>query len=178
MEFCFLTFILIATLTFITTEAAKQPIQHNIAQVREKPAKHTKSPGVRNYYAPLTEQEKADIRYLITTLANKSTISLFLYKRSLNQAGERTGHIHPLKFFLFVFTDEQMKRSIKKNWGMPWRRFVEGMGESFSNASKRDNMKEEYIEDFVKKVGIRKSLIYSSIKNRRWKKFITEETKT
>lgn len=178
-----------AILISMRTNTANQPIQNLLAPVSEKPTelpksielakssderptKRAQSSGVRNYYAALTRQEKTDIRYLITTLGNKSTISLMFYKRSLNQAGERTAHIHPLKFFLFVFTDEHLKRSVKKIKGIPWRRFVEGMGGSFSSASRRDNMKEEYIEDFVNRLRIRKNLIYSSIQNRQWRIFI------
>src|SRR5262245_8490538 len=63
----------------------------------------------RNYNAEITREEKSDIRFIITSLANKSLISIGIAKPDLEAAGDRIEHIHPLRFLMAVFTDEELK---------------------------------------------------------------------
>ena len=151
---------------------AAQKKGNNIAEGATTTAPKEGHPDARDYYAPLTEQEKEDISYIITTLANKSTITLMFYKRPLNRAGDRVAHVHPLVFLGFIFSDPELKDAVIRIKGYPWRRYAQGMAGSLESAAMRDNMHEEFIDDFANTVGIDKSLIYPSIQNEEWEQFI------
>jgi len=63
----------------------------------------------RDYYHHVTPAEFADIKYVITSVANKNVAALLWNRKALEAAGDRTEHIHPLKFFLTIFLDEELK---------------------------------------------------------------------
>lgn len=126
----------------------------------------------RDYYAPLNNADKANIRYIINTLAYKSTLSLLFYQTSLENAGNQTRHIHPLRFFDFVFSDPELKVAVRRINGTPWSRFVAGMAGSFQTSANHDNMKEEYLDNFSHTVGVEKNLLQPSYQNHQWSQFI------
>ena len=127
---------------------------------------------IRDYYAPITENEKKDIRFIIITLATKSQFSLLFEKRALDQAGNRISHIHPLKMLSYIFTDNELKYAVKKIRGIPWRRFAKGLGESLDKSAKRKNLTQELIADFTQTVGVNSSLISPSAEKGRWEDLI------
>ncbi len=130
------------------------------------------SVGARNYYAPLTDREKADIRYIILTISGKSKLSLLFAQSSLNQAGNRVADVHPLVFLGYIFSDQQLKYAAKRIDGMVWDRFSGDMADSLAKEAERRNVKKEYLEDFSKKIGVEESIFNYSVQNGRWKEFI------
>ena len=130
------------------------------------------APGASDYYAPMTEQDKRDISYIIMTLANKSQISLLFEKGSLDQAGNRVGHVHPLIFLAYVFSDDQLRHAVTKIRGTPWNRFAGEMGQSLADEARLDNIKKEYLADYAKKTGVPESKILPAAENGQWVEFI------
>jgi hypothetical protein len=120
----------------------------------------------------MTDQEKRDISYIIMTLATKSQMSLLFEKKELNRAGDRVSHVHPLRFLLYIFSDGQLKTAVKKIKGLPWNRFVSGMAGSLDKAAARNSIKEEYVADFSKTVGVDPSILAPSLQSRHWEEFI------
>ena len=53
----------------------------------------------RNFNQSPTVSEVKDIRYIVTSLANKSLATLLKQKSDLKKAGKRIDSIHPLKIF-------------------------------------------------------------------------------
>jgi len=125
-------------------------------------------PEARDYNAPLTENEKANIRYIITTLANTSTIGLAFYQKKLQQAGNNVDHVHPLKFLGYIFSDPKLKSDVPRIASMPWNRFANDMGESLGKAYQRENLKPEYIHEFAKQIGVPYESIQSYFQQRQW----------
>jgi hypothetical protein len=166
----FLTFFFLAT----NFEASEKRFDNRGVQYRQRSGNQLQEQGPRDYFKPLSPQEETDIRYLINTLANNTAINLLLHKRSLDQAGNRIAHVHPLKFFLFVFADSQLKYSIKRIKGIAWRRFVKGMAGSFNTAYIKGDMREEYVDDFSEKVGVPKNSIEPLIQKQDWAQFINK----
>lgn len=132
-----------------------------------------KSPA-RNYYAPITQQEKDDLAYIINTLAKSSLLSIASSKSSLKKAGDRIDHLHPLKFLMGIFTDEELKANISaiKNRGWVWDKFYDGIEGSLFEESKKNNIKAEFVMDFSRTIGINAQLILPSIKQKKWKEFV------
>lgn len=131
--------------------------------------------GVRNYLAPLTPTEKADVDFILNSLARESLKKLHSLKSSLKKAGVRIDHLHPLRFMYTVFTDEKLKVSIaqmqdRSSW--IWKEFIDGVVESFEKEHQNGNIKPEYIADFLKAVPIDPALVQAPLNEKRWKDFI------
>ena len=128
----------------------------------------------RNYHQELTREEKADIRFIVTFLANKSLITIGLAKPDLEAAGDRIEHVHPLRFLMTVFTDEELKVGIRniRGRGWVWNHFVGGFRDSLSTEMGIDNMKKEFIYDFAHQVRIPPELIIPAVSNQNWDTFI------
>lgn len=125
-------------------------------------------PDARDYFRPLTDYDKANIRYIINTLANNSTLALWSYQDSLERVGARTEGLHPLRYLGFVFSDPELKGQINSIGWTPWSRFVSRFSESLDSAAKRDNLTEAIILDFAKTVGLELSEIRPLIDGHQW----------
>lgn len=131
-------------------------------------------PASSTYYTPLTESDKENIRYIITTLATNSSISLIIYKKKLEQAGNRLNNVHPLTFLSYIFTDRTLGRYVKKIHGMPWREFAKGMAGSLNSAAKNNDLPDAAISDFLKSIGVQRNALENTIKQARWYEFIDQ----
>lgn len=126
----------------------------------------------RDYSAKLSETEKKDISYIITTLANSSYMSLAFKEGSLKQAGNRIENVHPLKLLQYIFSDPKLKKSVKRVQGTPWRRFVSDTARSLDKEAQLGNMKESYLKEYSDAVGVNEGLLNSSVQNNNWEEFI------
>ncbi len=128
----------------------------------------------RDYTRPVTQQERDDIHYIVSTLADKSLITISFIKGDLESAGDRIDHLHPLRFFMTVFTSEELKAGIRniRGRGWIWGHFVGGIKECLNTEMSIGNMKDEYIVDFARTVEIDVNKIYSLIQSYQWDAFI------
>ena len=128
----------------------------------------------RNYLAEVTAEEKNDIRYIVTSLANKSLIAIALGKGDLEAAGDRIDHIHPLRFLMTVFTDEELKAGMRniRGKGWIWNHFVSGLKESLVTETHIGNMKVEYVRDFAQIVRVDANIIIPSVLQQSWEDFL------
>ncbi len=144
--------------------------------VKEDSAQYRKvSEHLRRYDLPITKEEKKDISYIITYLADKSLLSLLRHKSSLEAAGDRINHVHPLRFLMCVFTDEELTEGIKgiyKRGGWVWSDFSAGLKESLKEESQRNNLRDEQVIDFAKTIDVESGTIFPAIHNRKWSDFI------
>lgn len=128
----------------------------------------------RNFLAEVSPEEKSDIRFIITTLANKSLIAVALAKSDLEAAGDRIDHIHPLRFLITVFTDEELKVGIRniRARGWIWNHFIGGLKDCLAVETRIGNMKEEHIGHFSRIVKIESKLIIPALSQQRWEEFV------
>lgn len=130
---------------------------------------------MRRYDLPVTPDEKKDIRYIITYLSDKSLITLLRHKSSLEDAGDRINHVHPLRFLMCVFTDDELTsgiRGIYKRGGWVWSDFVHGLKESLKEEHQRNNLRDDQVVDFSKEIEMESSAMFSSIHNKKWNDFV------
>jgi hypothetical protein len=129
---------------------------------------------VRDYYVPLTPENQKDIGYIVNTLGMASLGKIGKAKSSLKKAGDRIDHIHPLRFLMRIFTDEEMKVSIHamQSRGWVWDEFYGGLKKSLEEESFRGNMRVEMIADFSIQVGLPFDMIYPVTAERHWKQLI------
>jgi len=128
----------------------------------------------RNYLVDVTPEEKSHIRFIVTTLANKSLIAIALAKSELEEAGDRIDHIHPLRFLMTVFSDEELKVGIRniRGKGWIWNHFLGGLKDTLSTESQIGNMKVEYIANFSHIVKINPAVITPAISLQKWDDFV------
>lgn len=128
----------------------------------------------RDYNAPITKDEKKNISYIVTTLANKSLVKLLSLKSSLEKVGDKVNHVHPFRFLQCIYTDEELKVCIHNimGRGWVWKDFMKGLSESLNEEAQRNNLRQECINDFAKIVGIDPGLINTPIQEHRWEDFV------
>lgn len=128
----------------------------------------------RNYNTPVLQNEKEDLAYITTTLARSSLPSLATSKSSLKKAGDRIDHLHPLRFLMTIFTDEELKANISaiRSRGWVWDKFYSGLEGSLKEEARKNNMNNEFVVDFANIIGINVSLIQPAIQEKRWKEFV------
>ncbi len=130
--------------------------------------------GARDFYYSPTADDKANIGYVVKTLANKNEISLLLYSSAIQSAGDSVKHIHPLKFLSVIFCDEELKvgiRNIRKK-SLVWKRFRGGIADSLTDEQAANNMKPEYLVDFCNQVGLNVNLVQGLYQQNNWREFL------
>lgn len=134
-------------------------------------------PPQRDYTKKVTAQEEKDIRYIVTQMATLQWDKLWSNRGKLKAVGDRVGHVHPLRFLMCVFCDEEMKgachcikdRKIKKIW----REFTKGLYESLETETKRNNMSYAFIDHFATTVGgVTKEMIVPPLLEQNWDQFM------
>ncbi len=126
--------------------------------------------GGRNYYATLTPGETGDLRYVISTLADRSIVGIAMARGDLQAAGDRLAHVHPLRFLLVIFLDEQMKVSVRnirdKIW--IWQQLVASVKTNFEKELSVHNILPAHIDDFCNILGVHKTQLEMIISQRHW----------
>lgn len=141
--------------------------------------KAAKSPGKnsdwRDYNVEVTEEERDIIYYIISTMGSDSLVKIYNKKSSLKKAGDKLDHLHPFRFLMTIFTDEDLKVSMANLKGREWvwGYFKDGLFTSLTEETKRNNVTLDQIQDFAKNVGIKHELIINSLKKKDWDEFIS-----
>ncbi len=128
----------------------------------------------RDYHAELTPEEETDIRYIITFLAQKSLISIAFEKGDLEKAGDRIDHIHPLRFLLTIFLDEELKVRIQniRGKGWVWNRFIGGLKECLFTEYGLGNLREAYVEEFAELLGLDCDALLPFFQEQKWRDLV------
>lgn len=130
--------------------------------------------GKRDYYRNVTKTEKAELRYILTTLAKNSLTSLLKNRSKLQDAGDRIDHLHPLRFILTCFKDDELKGSFHcvHDRGKVWKEFFKELKKNFEEEASHENLLEEYVKDFAKSLKINASLILPALQKKQWDNFV------
>jgi hypothetical protein len=129
----------------------------------------------RDYSQPITQAEFEDISYIVNTLSKSSYAKILASKGSLKKAGDRIDHLHPLRFLMCVFTDEELKVGVHmiRNDSWVWPDFFDdGLKKSLTQEHGRDNMKPEHLEHFAQVVGVDVKKIRPLVIAGKWKAFV------
>ncbi len=130
----------------------------------------SKQARCRDYSVTVTKQEKKDISYIIKTLAYDSLISIGTSKSSLKAAGDRINLVHPFRFLMTVFTDEELKagiRAIRDRGGWVWSGFIDGIVESLGEESAKGNLL-SFVDDFAGRLHLSEESITLKLQQKDW----------
>lgn len=128
----------------------------------------------RDYWAVVSKDEKADITYIIRTLAYESLISIGGKRSSLKKAGDRIDHIHPLRFLMTVFQEEELKAGIAAIRGQTsWVKdgFFDGLIGSLKEEGGKDNLI-SFSDHFSKTLNIPSKSVNTYLQKGNHKEFI------
>ena len=121
----------------------------------------------RDYSSGYTQEEFSDIQFIVRTLADKSLVTIAKERYSLESAGDRIDHVHPLNFLLAVFTDEEMKVAVRniRSKGWVWSNFIGGIRQTLSTESDINNVV-PYVQDFANKLEIGIQIVLPAVRSR------------
>ena len=143
----------------------------NRSFIAAKPSKPKKNPRV--YKDRLSDSEKNDITYIVTTLAKNSLIKIREMEKLLKKAGDRIDHLHPFNFIMCIITDPDLSVCFRNIHGKSWvgKDFFGALIGTLKEESKIDNLN-PFINDFSAKIKIDPNAIIPSLEQQRWKDFI------
>lgn len=129
---------------------------------------------IREYLAEAGAAERADIAYIVNTLADTFEPKLFFYQTELQAAGARIAHVHPLNFLGTIFRDEVLKVKIRmvKKKSIAWKNFVNGVSTTMQEELGRNNLTREMMQDFAERVGVNPNFFYPFLKTQLWEQMV------
>ena len=130
-------------------------------------------PTYRDYNKPLTVSDARNIHYIITTLSNSSIMEIMLNRGSIERAGDYINPVHPLQFFLCIFTNKELTicmHNIKKR-SLIWKDFFNGLATSLQKESSEKSF-DKYVADFAKKLKIKPSPLEAAAREKKWDNFL------
>jgi len=130
----------------------------------------------RDYWSPVTDQEKRDLAELVRTLANELQPALLGKKSHLEGTLKpRLVHLHPLKFLTIIFTDNELKVCMKNLDGklVVWKKFEGETTESLAKENNAGNITQDQINDFANKVGLSSAELTPFFQGQKWTQLIS-----
>ncbi|MCH9610411.1 MAG: hypothetical protein S4CHLAM81_12860 [Chlamydiales bacterium] len=129
----------------------------------------------RDYSIGFSEEEFADIQFIVLTLADKSLVSIAKERYALESAGDRIDHVHPLNFLLAVFTNEELKVGVRniRGKGWVWSNFVGGIKQTLSTEAQINNVM-PFLQDFTSKLEISVPVVLPAVRSKNWDLFIDQ----
>lgn len=123
----------------------------------------------RDYAGGYTEEEFNDIQFIVRTLADKSLVTIAKERYSLEAAGDRIDHVHPLNFLLAIFEDEQLKVAVRniRGKGWVWSNFMSGIRQTLSTEMDINNIT-PHLKDFAEKLEVGMQLLLPPVRSRNW----------
>lgn len=130
--------------------------------------------SVRNYYAAVKGKEKDDMTYILRSLSNYSLIRIAANRSSIEKAGDRLDHIHPLRFLITVFTDEELKVYIRNMYdrSLVWKEFMHWVNDTFSREADSNNLSFEYLQDISLHTKVDPNILLPYVQKRQWSDLI------
>ncbi len=94
--------------------------------------------GAPFFNLPLTSTDKQNIRKLITSMADKSYVQLFIEKKALEKLGDKIRPIYPLRFMGCILEDPYLRRCLQiiSEDSLKWGPFISGFEENMKKEEK------------------------------------------
>jgi hypothetical protein len=146
----------------------------------DEDADSPKSPAAKPFFdLPIAIEDKINIRQLMSSMADKNLVQLFLDKKSMEKLGDKIRRVHPLRFMGFILSDSSLKKylTVIANDSIKWDNFIGGFEERMKKEAKAGNLDvygpgfaellqtdSNLVQDYLKKknyVGLVKKLMYN-----------------
>ncbi|HSX26946.1 MAG TPA: hypothetical protein VLE89_08085 [Chlamydiales bacterium] len=120
-----------------------------------------------------TEQDKANIYEIITTLSENGKLSLLFKQDHLKQLGTQINHVHPLKFLSTIFSNPRLRYCMYDIFDDYFKRngFMDGLGPSLQKESEKGKL-DPLLSDFAKEVNVAPELLRPHFQARDWENLV------
>lgn len=127
---------------------------------------------IGDYSKPLTEAEKQNINYIITTLSEHSMFGLYKYQEKLEEAGAQIEHVHPLRHLGYVFSTPDLIAKTQRIQRYPWKRYARDFRKPLTLAVKQGKLDQSVLDDFAKRVNINVEILQPYVQQGDWINFV------
>jgi len=116
-----------------------------------------------------TDQEKAIVYEIISTMGETSTPGLIFKQSRLKEIGAQISHIHPLKFLSSVFTHPELKNHMIVIWNSSFKKngFMDGLAPNMTREADKGKL-HQYLKDFAEEVSVHAESIQIYFDTRDW----------
>ena len=164
--------------TFSESKEASHLVAWNLSVFHAAPhaeiAVRAKQEFKRDYGRPVTNSEKEDITFIVTTLGFEPWHSIGRNTSSLKKAGDKIRHIHPFHFLEYVFSEDKLIAAFSaiQHREVPKvkKEFFGGLKDTLQEEAGKDNLL-PFVSDFAKNLGISKKKISSLLENEKYDDF-------
>lgn len=120
-----------------------------------------------------TDEDRANIYEIISTVGEKSKLALLFYQSYLREKGAQITHVHPLKFLAVIFSDAHLKICMYYIWDDYFKRssFIGDLSDALNREADRDKIY-PYLTDFANEVGKPIETVKSYVDVRDWNNMI------
>lgn len=124
----------------------------------------------KKYNDPLTPQDLKDIQYVVSSCANKSSLSIAMSRSEIMTALGRVQVVHPFNFLETIQSDPKLKTDFRQmqSRGWVWNIFVTRLKEILTHLKSKGLILDKDIESFAAVTGIEKEEMASLIHEEKW----------
>lgn len=110
----------------------------------------------------LSEENKADINYIIKSLGSKSLVSIGFAKSKLRKAGGRVHVVHPLRYILHILNDNELTFNLcaLRERGWIWDGYLhgehgdDGFLDSLQQEYEAGGISAEHVRELAQTIGV------------------------
>lgn len=138
--------------------------------IKRPPAKPVQ---MKYHEIPCSDEQKAHIHEIVSTVAETSKISLYFKQQHLKRLGEEISDVHPLKFLAAIFSSAHLKVHMAYIWNDYFKRteFMAGLAPSLSQEMDKGNLL-IYLDDFAVEVGVKGEELHPYFSTRSWENLV------
>lgn len=120
-----------------------------------------------------TEQDRANIHEIISTVAEKNKLSLLFQQNYLREKGAQINHVHPLRFLGVIFSDPHLKTCMFYIWDDYFKRnsFMADLAAALTREADKGKL-HPYLSDFAKEIRLPPEALKSYFDSREWENFV------
>jgi hypothetical protein len=116
-----------------------------------------------------TEQDRANIYDIISTIAKNNKLTLLLKQGYLNSLGAQISHVHPLKFLSTIFTNPELAEGMQDVFEDYFKRshFMGGLQPHLDREAAKDKL-EIFLPDFAAETQISLEKLRVCVREHNW----------
>lgn len=120
-----------------------------------------------------TEQDRANIYELITTMAQNNKLQLLFKQGHLKTIGAQINHVHPLKFLSSISTNPEIKALMGNlhDDHFKWNELMNGLGAGLTREAIKGKL-DIYLNDFANETELSPEDIRPYFESRDWDGFV------
>ncbi len=161
-------------LSFLFKQKESKPaLTTPLASIIKVPSTDSGSKEIPYNELVCTEADKANIGYIIQTLAGNGKLSLLFKQGDLKRIGAEINHVHPLKFLETIFADATLKAHMREvsNDYFKWNGFLDGLVPSLTNQANQNKLA-QHLNEFAKRTNTNPKELTPYFQSQDWENLV------